>query len=76
MDFSLQQDIDDLLALRASELITVSIPEVEFSRQGPRYGGHATVIRVTPLGRALAAEYLTRKAKASRRRADRPEAET
>lgn len=58
MEFHDPEDIDSLQALSSSKLIEVRFPELVRGRDGYRYDGPATVLKLTVLGRAVAARYV------------------
>lgn len=59
--FGAHHEIDCICALAAGKLIEATLPAVELHREGPRYAGPATVVKLTSLGRQLAETYQRRK---------------
>ena len=58
--FGTHHEIDCICALAAGKLIEATLPEVELHREGPRYAGPATVVKLTTLGRQLAETHARR----------------
>ena len=57
VQFDTQGDIDCVYALSAGKLVEATLPAKDFRREGIRYAGPATVVKLTALGCQLAEHF-------------------